>query len=141
MPDKKPAGIILVTHTNYGHALLEAAGFIMGSQEGCAAIGVDASQDVEETVAEIRRRLKELDSGNGVLILTDMFGGTPTNLSLSLLSSGKVEVITGVNMPMLLKVLGNRTLPLRELAAAAKKAGLQGIVVAGEVLSQKVADN
>ena len=79
-----------------------------------------------------------MDSGNGVIILTDMFGGTPSNISLSLLQEGKVDVLTGVNLPMLLRILGMREQDLAQLALEAKNAGIQGIVVAGEVLSRKV---
>ena len=75
-----------------------------------------------------------------MLVLTDMFGGTPTNMSLSLLGSGRLEVLTGVNLPMLIKILGSRTTPLETLATEAKQAGCQGIVVAGEVLRKKVAE-
>lgn len=132
-------GVLVVTHADYGKALLDAAWFIMGTQPNVASIGVDATSEVEATVAAIRQRLKELDTGGGVLILTDMFGGTPTNLSLSLLSSGTLEVITGVNLPMLLKVLQNRDKRPQELATLAKNAGMQGIVVAGEVLRKKIA--
>lgn len=136
----KITGIIIVTHTDYGERLLAAAQLILGQQPGCRSIPVDVSSNVEETVRTIRTAIQETDTGNGVLILTDMFGGTPTNLSLSLLGSAHVEVITGVNLPMLLKVLGSRALPPTDLAREAKKAGVQGIVVAGEVLRQKVAD-
>ena len=73
-----------------------------------------------------------------MIILTDMFGGTPSNISLSLLQEGKVDVLTGVNLPMLLRILGMREQDLAQLALEAKNAGIQGIVVAGEVLSRKV---
>jgi PTS system mannose-specific IIA component len=78
-----------------------------------------------------------LDKGAGVLILTDMFGGTPTNLSLALLGTHNVEVVTGVNLPMILKAFSARALPLKALAELVGEAGKQGIVVAGEVLEQK----
>lgn len=132
-------GILVITHTDYGRALIDAARFIMGDQPKVASIGVDATADVGVTVAAIKERLQALDTGNGVLILTDMFGGTPTNLSLSLLGVGKVEVITGVNLPMLIKVMQHRKQPPQELAVHAKNAGVQGIVVAGEVLRKKTA--
>ena len=76
-----------------------------------------------------------MDFGSGVLILTDMFGGNPTNIALSLLGKHHVEVVTGVNLPMLLKVFSQRTLPLDELAEVARKAGSDGIVVTGKMLS------
>ncbi len=135
---KKTTGILVVTHADYGRALIDAARFIMGDQPRVSAIGVDGTSDVGATVAAIKERIKELDAGNGVLILTDMFGGTPTNLSLSLLSAGTVEVITGVNLPMLIKVMQHRVQGPQELAAQAKNAGVQGIVVAGEVLRKKI---
>ena len=87
---------------------------------------------------ELKTIVQDMDSCNGVLILTDMFGGTPTNLSLSFLGAKKLEVITGVNLPMLLKALSSRDLPLEKLAAEVKSAGRQGIVVAGEVLKRPV---
>ncbi|EPR42203.1 PTS system fructose subfamily IIA component [Desulfovibrio sp. X2] len=135
----KITGILLVTHADYGKALIDAAKFIVGDQPRLASIGVDASSDVGATVGAIKECIKELDGGNGVLILTDMFGGTPTNLSLSLLTAGKVEVITGVNLPMLIKVLQHRGQTPQEMAGLAKNAGVQGIVVAGEVLRKKIA--
>ena len=136
----KRTGVVLVTHADYGRQLLEAAELILGSQEACATIGVDVTSDVQQTVRAIKQAITDTDTGNGTLVLTDMFGGTPTNLSLSLLGSAHLEVITGVNLPMLLKVLGGRAMPPTDLAHEAKKAGKQGIVVAGEVLRQKVAD-
>ena len=136
----KPVGVVVVTHVNYGQSLIHAAEAIMGAQEGVAAVSVDMSQEVERILANIRLAVEDTDSGRGVLILTDMFGGTPTNLSLSLLGAGHLEVITGVNLPMLLKVLSGRTRKLEELSADAKTAGCQGIVVAGEVLRSRVRD-
>ncbi len=134
----KPVGVVVVTHVNYGQSLIHAAEAILGAQEGVAAVSVDISQEVEQILANIRQAVDDTDSGRGVLILTDMFGGTPTNLSLSLLGAGHLEVITGVNLPMLLKVLSGRERKLEELSVEAKAAGCQGIVVAGEVLRSRV---
>jgi PTS system mannose-specific IIA component len=136
----KQVGIVLVTHGNYGQSLLDAAQTILGKQPGCAAVGVDISQEVGEILANIRDAVQKSDLGGGVLILTDMFGGTPTNLSLSLLGTGRLEVMTGVNLPMLLKVMGSRGISLGKLAQDAKTAGCQGIVVAGDLLRSKVAE-
>lgn len=133
-------GVIIITHANYGKHLLETAEVILGDQEQCETLGVDISQEVDKILASIKKSINRVDDGAGVLILTDMFGGTPTNLSLSLLGARKLEVITGVNLPMLLKVLGSRTRPLEVLAGDAKNAGRQGIVVAGEILRSKVAE-
>ncbi len=132
-------GIIVVTHVDYGSALLRAAEFIVGPVQDCTCIQVDASVDVEETVSRLKEAVERLNAGNGVLVLTDMFGGTPTNLSLSLLGARHdVEVLTGVNLPMLLRVLSNRKLPLAELAELALKAGCDGIIAAGKVLRGKM---
>jgi PTS system mannose-specific IIA component len=135
-----PVGVVVVTHTDYGSSLLKAAECILGPQEYCRSVSVDVTHDVALTLTELKTAIKETDQGGGVLILTDMFGGTPTNLSLSLLGSGRLEVLTGVNLPMLIKILGSRTKSLEALAVEAKQAGLQGIVVAGEVLRKKVAE-
>lgn len=136
----KLVGIVLVTHGNYGQSLLDAAQAILGQQPGCNAVGVDISLEVGEILGNIRAAIQKSDLGGGVLILTDMFGGTPTNLSLSLLGTGRLEVMTGVNLPMLLKVMSSRTLPMGRLAQEAKTAGCQGIVVAGDLLRSKVAE-
>ena len=131
-------GIIIVTHVDYGSALLKAAEFIVGPVQDCTCIQVDSSLEVSETVTRLKEAVDRLSSGNGVVVLTDMFGGTPTNLSLSLIGSRTdVEVLTGVNLPMLLRVLSNRTLPLEELAALAISAGCEGIIAAGQVLAGK----
>lgn len=130
-------GVILVTHADYGSALLRAAEFILGAQSDCTSISIDISQDVSETVSRLKDAVGRLDKGRGVIILTDMFGGTPTNLSLSLLATANVEVVTGVNLPMLLKVFGSRTMPLAQLASEAGEAGGKGIIVAGQMLRSK----
>jgi len=132
------AGIIIVTHMDYGSALLRAAEFITGPVQDCTCIQVDSSLEVEETVSRLKEAVDRLSNGKGVLVLTDMFGGTPTNLSLSLLGSRvDVEVLTGVNLPMLLRVLSNRKLALAEMAELALKAGCEGIIAAGKVLRGK----
>ena len=136
--DIKQIGIIIVTHVDYGSSLLKAAEFILGPVQDCTSIQVDASFEVEETVNRLKDAVNLLDKGQGVLVLTDMFGGTPTNLSLSLLGARQdVEVLTGVNLPMLLRVLGNRKRPLPELAELALQAGCEGIIAAGKVLRAK----
>lgn len=132
-------GVALVTHVNCGATLLRAAEHILGPINDCVSIQVDINSDVNESVKRLNDAVSILDSGLGVLILTDMFGGTPTNLSLSLLGSGKnIEVLTGVNLPMLLKVFAHRTKTLRELAVIACEAGREGIAIAGEILRNKV---
>ncbi|MEG6506844.1 PTS sugar transporter subunit IIA [Nitratidesulfovibrio sp. 1201_IL3209] len=137
-PTEPRIGVILVTHADYGAALLRAAEFILGPVQDCASISVDVSLEVDETVKRLDEAVKRLDTGRGVMILTDMFGGTPTNLSLALLGKGNVEVLTGVNLPMLLKVFGGRDGDLATLSRDARDAGAKGIVAAGELLRSRV---
>ncbi|GAB6888413.1 PTS sugar transporter subunit IIA [Desulfothermus okinawensis JCM 13304] len=134
-------GVLIVTHLDLGEKLIEVAELIMGKQELCKALTIDTSKPMEEILGDIQISAKELDRGDGVIILTDMFGGTPSNLSFSLLNSNNLDVITGVNLPMLLKIFSSRNLPLKELAEEAKLAGKKGIRVAGEVLKRKVSTN
>ena len=130
-------GIIVVAHADYGNVLLRTAEFILGPLSDCSSISVDVGQEVPETVRRLKDAAERLDKGAGVLILTDMFGGTPTNLALSLLSTHHVEVVTGVNLPMVLKVFSSRTTPLDELAKVAADAGIKGIVVPGAMLKNR----
>lgn len=133
-------GVLIVTHFEFGDKLLQTAETIVGKQEGCLAVSVDNSKEIESMLGDIQSGVERVDYGDGVVILTDMFGGTPTNMSLSLLGSGKLEVITGANLPMLLKILNARDKSLETLAQEAKSAGRQGILVAGEVLRRKIAN-
>ncbi len=130
-------GIIVVAHGDYGAATLRTAELILGPIEDCASISVDVAQDVSETVQRLEDAAFRLDKGAGVIILTDMFGGTPTNLSLALLAKHKIEVVTGLNLPMVLKVFSARSQTLEELAILAGEAGKSGIVVAGKMLDVK----
>lgn len=130
-------GIIVVSHADYGSSILRTVDFILGPQSDCCSISVDVAHNVDETVARLTDAAERLDKGMGVIVLTDMFGGTPTNLALSLLQSHNIEVVTGVNLPMLLKVFTSRTKSLEELARLAGEAGTSGIVVAGAMLGKK----
>lgn len=134
---KSLVGVIVASHVDYGSAMLRTAEFILGQQSDCSSISVDVAQDVSETVCRLTDAAQRLDKGSGVIILTDMFGGTPTNLALSLLATHNVEVVTGVNLPMLLKVFTSRDKKLDELARIAGEAGTKGIVVAGSMLRNK----
>lgn len=136
-PGARQVGVLLVTHGEFGAALLGAAQLIVGPQEGLLAVSVLESRGVDDILAELKVDLAQLEMGMGVLVLTDLFGGTPTTLSLSLRKLGNVEVVAGVNLPMLLKVLQSRSESLDALAAQAKAAGVQGIVVPGEMLRKR----
>ena len=130
-------GVIVVSHADYGSAMLRTAEFILGPQSDCCSISVDVAHEVSETVRRLDDAAQRLDKGAGVIVLTDMFGGTPTNLALSLLATHKVEVVTGVNLPMLLKVFTSRDKDLAELAQLAVEAVAKVIVVAGSMLRNK----
>ena len=132
-------GVLVVTHGDFGMHLLGAAQTILGPQDQCESMSVDATLDMNGLLTTLKASAVRLDTGDGLIILTDMFGGTPSNISLSLLQPGKIEILTGANLPMLLKTLTSRAAGnLNQLAADAKAAGVQGIVVAGEVLRRKV---
>ena len=103
-----PVGVVVVTPTDYGDRLITAAECIMGPQNHCRAVSVDVAQEVGLTLDTLKAAVQETDQGAGVLILTDMFGGTPSNLSISVMNTGKVEVIAGMNLPMLIKLAGIR---------------------------------
>ena len=132
------AGVVLVTHVDYGAGLLRAAEVILGPLVDCTSIQVDANLDVAVTISRLKEAVALLDKGNGVIILTDMFGGTPTNLSLSLLGTGSIEVVTGVNLPMLLKVFEARHEELATLADTAMDTGRKGIDSASKILRGKI---
>jgi PTS system mannose-specific IIA component len=133
-------GILIVTHRQLAEALLSASDLILGHLEKIVAVSLDPSSMPDELRQQIAEGLTKLNGTDGVLILTDMFGGTPSNLSLSFLKEGQVEVISGVNLPMLIKVnqlrQGTYT-NLREMALTLQESGQQGITVASELLHKK----
>ena len=131
-------GVLIVTHQELAQALLSVVDLIMGRQEGMAAVSLDPTLPPETCMEQIKQGLAQVNNSNGVVIFTDMLGGTPSNLSLSFLQEGKVEVVTGVNLPMLMKLAHLReNNNLSEVAAALRDSGRQGITVASEVLHRK----
>jgi len=132
-------GVLITTHGNLGSELIKAAELIRGRMKGIIPISVDQTKGVEDLRKEINTAIKKLDQGQGVLILTDLFGGTPSNISLSFIKEGKVEVITGINLPMLLKLPDIREgMSLNEFAQNIKDYGIKNISLASEILSKKV---
>jgi mannose PTS system EIIA component len=128
-------GLLIVTHCDLGKEFLNAAEFIVGRLEGVEVISITQSSDSEKIRKMIEEKIKMLDKGKGVLILTDMFGGTPSNLSLSFLKDDRVEVLTGVNLPMVIAIAQNRSrMSLSELAEMAQEAGRMSISLAGNLL-------
>ena len=131
-------GVLITTHGNLGSELIRAAELIKGALNGVSHVSVDQTKGVEEIKKEINAAIKKLDKGQGVLILTDLFGGTPSNISLSFLKEGKLEVVTGVNLPMLLKISDSREgLNLKEFASYLKEYGKKNIYLASELLNKK----
>jgi PTS system mannose-specific IIA component len=132
-------GVLIITHGNLGSEFIKVAELIKGRLEGIQHVSVNASKGMDEIKKDIMTAVKKVDGGSGVLILTDLFGGTPSNISLSFLKSGKIEVVTGVNLPMLLKLSdlkGEKN--LGEFASLIRDYGKKNIVLASEVLSREV---
>jgi mannose PTS system EIIA component len=128
-------GLLIVTHCELGRELLNAAEFIVGKIDGASAIAVVETTGSEGLRKAIEEKVAALDSGRGVIILTDMFGGTPSNLSLSFLRKEKVEVLTGVNLPMVIAIVQWRSsLKLSEIAEKALEAGRTGIALTSKLL-------
>lgn len=122
-------GIIVLTHGDLGRQFINTARLIgLNSEESLIALAADPSDSPERLREEMAQSIKKLSKGDGVLILTDLFGGTPTNLSLSFLEEGKIEVVTGLNLPMLIKAINSRNdRDVASLAKAASDAGKESI--------------
>ena len=128
-------GVVIVTHYRLGEEFLHALRLIIPDPPPFASVSVDPNQPVEEMREAIATALAETDEGEGVLVLTDMFGGTPSNMSLSFLDEQHVEVVTGINLPMLIKLATlSEEKPLEELATFIKEYGQRNISVASELL-------
>ncbi|UOM32891.1 PTS sugar transporter subunit IIA [Acuticoccus sp. I52.16.1] len=131
-------GLVLVTHGRLAQELRSALEHVVGAQEAVEPISIEPDDDIEQRRADIVEAVGRVDRGQGVVILTDMFGGTPSNLAISVMPQGNIEVIAGVNLPMLVKLSSARaTMPLTQAVAAAKDAGIKYISVASHVLSGK----
>ena len=131
-------GLLIISHCDLGKELLNAAELIFGRIESAKAISITQTTESEKLLKEISAEIKSLDSGQGVLLLTDMFGGTPSNLSFSFLKEEMVEVLTGVNLPMVVEAAQKReSLTLSELGEKAQEAGTKGIALAGKMLKKK----
>ncbi|HVP30632.1 MAG TPA: PTS sugar transporter subunit IIA [Myxococcota bacterium] len=130
-------GVVIVTHYRLGEEFLQALQLIVPDGQRFHAVSIDPKQTVDEMRRAVSEALAAADEGEGVLVLTDMFGGTPSNISLSFLRDRRVEVVTGVNLPMLIKLatLSERK-PLEELAPFIKSYGQRNISVASELLPE-----
>ena len=133
-------GLVLVTHGRLASEFIVAMEHVVGPQELIAAICIGPDDDMEERRGQIAQAIKAVDSGAGVIILTDLFGGTPSNLAISLMKSDRIEVIAGVNLPMLIRLEGARkNMDVRSAVAAAREAGRKYISVASEILGEAAA--
>ena len=130
-------GMILVTHGNLAEEFVHAMEHVVGDQPDVATVCIGPNDDMERRRSEIADAITRVDSGQGVIVLTDLFGGTPSNLAISLMQAGKVEVIAGINLPMLIRLAKARScMPVREAVAAARDAGRNYITIASEYLGQ-----
>ncbi len=127
-------GVVVVTHGRLAEELVLAAAFIMGGLEGVVGVGIDPNEPLEELKERILQAIRKVNDGEGVLVLTDMFGGTPSNICLAFLEEGRVEVVSGVNLPMIIKAAQSLKRPLPELAKVVAEAGKKSISKASELL-------
>lgn len=124
-------GIVLVSHANIAKEMLDVVEHIVGPQNQIISISIYPKDDMEKKRIEILNSVKKVDSGNGVVVLTDMFGGTPSNLAISVMENEKIEVVAGVNLPMLIKMMSIREkTKLKELIKISQESGRKYINVA-----------
>ena len=129
-------GLVIVTHGGLAREFRAALEHIVGAQEYLETISIGPDDDMEERRSHIQSAIDRVDNGDGVVLLTDMFGGTPSNLAISVMEEARVEVISGINLPMLVKLASVRTChSLSEAIDLAKEAGRKYISVASQVLS------
>ena len=128
-------GMILVTHGKLAETFIDAMEHVVGPQDDVATICIGPNDDMERRRKDIADAIAKVDSGNGAIILTDLFGGTPSNLAISLLDAGRIEVIAGINLPMLIRLESARkVMDVKAAVAAAREAGQKYISVASELL-------
>ena len=129
-------GLVIVTHGRLAQEFVSAMEHVVGPQTGVAAVCIGPDDDMEKRRRDILKAVAEVDEGDGVILLTDMFGGTPSNLAISVMEQTHAEVIAGLNLPMLIRLEGARkTMDVRSAVAAAREAGRKYISVASYVLA------
>ena len=133
-------GLVLVTHGRLAEEFVVAMEHVVGTQEQVASICIGPEDAMAGRRADIAGAIKSVDSGRGVIVLSDLFGGTPSNLAISLMEAGRVEVIAGINLPMLIRLgSARKTMKVTEAVAAARDAGRKYITIASEVLGEAAA--
>jgi len=131
-------GMVLVTHGNLAVELIAALEHVVGPQDNVAAVCIGPDDDMEHRRTEILESANIVDNGDGTVLLTDMFGGTPSNLAISVMDKADIEVVAGVNLPMLIKLASVReTEPLAQAVASAQEAGRKYINIASQLLAQE----
>ena len=131
-------GLILVTHGHLADEFRVAMEHVVGPQPAFDTIAIGPNDDMEQRRADISDAIDRVDDGSGVIILTDLFGGTPSNLAISLMEAGRVEVIAGVNLPMLIRLESARkTMNVQDTVRAACEAGRKYIRIASELLESE----
>lgn len=130
-------GLVLVTHGHLAEEFLSAMQHVVGSQQQIAAVCIGPEDDMEQRRNEILQKVNIVNSGKGVIVLTDMFGGTPSNLAISIMDKAEVEILAGVNLPMLIKLATLRKeCSLKESVVGAQEAGKKYINIASQLLGQ-----
>lgn len=133
-----PIGIVIVTHGNLGAELLKVLEHVVGHQEKIEVVSIGPEDDMEETRLNILKSVNDVNCGKGAIVLTDMFGGTPSNLAISIMEGSNIDVIAGINLPMLVKLTSIRsTLTFTEAVDQAKEAGQKYIMTASQILGQE----
>jgi PTS system mannose-specific IIA component len=131
-------GGVIVSHGQLGKELIATAEMIVGKIPNITSVSIDVTSDVETSREQIRQAIKSVNSGTGVVIFTDMFGGTPSNISLSFLDEANIEVITGVNLAMLLQLsTSNKAEPFKQIVQSLHQRGKENIHIASEFLKQR----
>ncbi|UYY59117.1 PTS sugar transporter subunit IIA [Sphingomonas sp. S2-65] len=133
-------GLVLVTHGRLAEEFVVAMEHVVGKQDRIAPICIGPEDDMEGRRADIAEAIGRVDEGQGVIVLSDLFGGTPSNLAISLMEAGRIEVIAGINLPMLIRLgSARKTMKVTDAVAAARDAGRKYITIASEVLGEAAA--
>ena len=127
-------GIVLVTHGHLAQEMLKVTQHVVGPQTGVECVGIEPDDDMELKRHEILEKTASVDTGDGVVVITDMFGGTPSNLAISIMEERNIEVISGMNIPMLVKLMRERGETVQDAVAAAQEAGRKYINIASQLL-------
>ena len=130
-------GIVLVAHNDYAESIKRVAEHVVGPLPDVMCVSVFPEDDIDLKRNEIQKAIRKVKTKEGVVLLTDMFGGTPSNLAISLMEEGKIEVVSGMNVPMLVKLLRMRKKPLEEAVQSAAESGRHYIMVASDLLEKR----